>query len=98
MDADAQPQLMAAERWLLADHLHHRERKPAHGCGALDRTAAETGGRHVVVADGLDLVDAISLAQRVAGAYQPVEKVDHLFGREVVSRLGEPHEVSKHHG
>src|SRR5262244_574126 len=43
MDADPHPQLVAAERRLLADQLHHCKRKPAHGGGALHGTAAEAG-------------------------------------------------------
>src|SRR5262249_28506238 len=66
VDADAQPELAAAERRLLADQLDHRQRQMSDRDRAVLLAAVEPGCRHVAVADGLDLVHAVTLAQRVA--------------------------------
>ena len=77
--------------------LHHRQREPTdrHGAGG-GRATVKAARRHVAVADGLDLVDPVALAQLVERAHQPIEKVDDLLGGKVVRRRGEAREVGEH--
>ena len=85
-----------AERRLAADDIEHRERKPSDRDRALAAAAVEAGGRHVAVADGLDLVDAILFAQPVEDAHQAIEIIDDLVGRQVMRRLREVDEIGEH--
>ena len=59
--------------------------------------AVEAGRRHVAVADGLDLLDAVALAQPVEDADQLIEEIDDLLGRQVMRRFGEADEIGEHH-
>src|SRR5262249_51565674 len=64
MDAGAQAELAAPERWLLRDHFHHGKRQMTDRDGTLDLPSIESGRRHITVADGLDLVGPILLTER----------------------------------
>ena len=61
------------------------------GCsaGTFARAAIEPRRRHVAVAHGLDLLDAVLLGERVEYTHQVVEISDDLFGRKFVGRRRE---------
>ena len=97
MDAGAQFELAAAERRVRGVRLHHRERETADRDRAVARAAVEARRRHVAVADGLDLLDAVLFGQRVERAHQAVEESDDLLRRQVVRRRREADEIGEHH-
>ena len=97
MHADAQHQPAPVERGLTIDAVEHRERQPADGDRTIAPAAVEAGGRHVAVADGLDLLDAVTLAKLVEGAHQPVQEIHDVIRRQVVRRVGEIDEIGEHH-
>jgi hypothetical protein len=58
----------------------------------------ESAGDHVGVADGLDLLQPVTLGQLVERREQLVQDLHHLLGPAALAAPGEVHQVGEQHG
>ena len=93
IDTDAQLKAEVSDGLAGPHGVEHVERQQCECAGVISAGCRNSGGDHVAIADGLDLLEAVPLGEGVEVAEQVVEHPDHLGGRQVLSTRGEIDDV-----
>ena len=97
VDADPEHEVEVADGTVGARGGDHVEREQGQDAGVVGPRVGDARRDHVGVADGLDLLEAVALGERVELAEQSIEQPDDLGRRQPVRSRREVDDVREQH-